>query len=125
MNDSTAVERQAVHEALAARYPWDILRPSFAELCAELGDSWVIAKRTKRIVERYGDSVRCYTPLRYNEAMQRIYARRGFTRPAEKVVRDLIDAVMLLDDCYRAPLMPAIAAAATLLQHPTTRGEKS
>lgn len=51
--------------------------PTCAELCEQLGSkNWVIAKRTKRIVERYGKNVKCVTQDEYNEAQRRAIRAR-------------------------------------------------
>lgn len=39
------------------------------------GANWVIARRTRRIVEQYGPDVVCVTPKRYQEAERRAIAR--------------------------------------------------
>jgi len=40
----------------------------------ELGLNWVIARRTKRIVEQYGEDVRCLSPKEYEAARLRAWA---------------------------------------------------
>lgn len=52
----------------------DILRE---ELGAQPGRPWVIARRTPRIVERYGADVVCVTPKRFDEAERRAALRMG------------------------------------------------
>jgi hypothetical protein len=38
------------------------------EMRKQLGDNWVLAKRTKNIVARYGPDVKCYSHARYHAA---------------------------------------------------------
>ena len=46
------------------------------EFAAEWGPKWVIARRTKRIVEKYGEDVKCVTHKQYVETERKIIARR-------------------------------------------------
>lgn len=46
------------------------------ELKRELGEDWVLARRTKNIIERYGEDVRCYTPKQYEAAERRAIEAR-------------------------------------------------
>jgi hypothetical protein len=47
------------------------------EMCEVLGTrNWVIARRSKRIVERYGADVRCLTPAQYEHAETQAIERR-------------------------------------------------
>lgn len=46
------------------------------ELRRELGANWVIARRTKSIVEKYGEDVRCYTSKQFDEAVRRAIESR-------------------------------------------------
>lgn len=50
--------------------------PSSAELKAELGENWVLARRTKSIVAKYGDNVRCYSHAQYEAAERRALEKR-------------------------------------------------
>lgn len=50
--------------------------PTTEELRKELGDNWVVARRTKRILAKYGPTVKTYTPKRFREAQLRILDRR-------------------------------------------------
>lgn len=43
-------------------------RITTAELVPFLGSNWVVARRTKRIVETYGDDVNCISSNRLDEA---------------------------------------------------------
>ena len=38
--------------------------------------NWVVARRTKRIIQRYGEDVVCLTEKRYKELEERILAAR-------------------------------------------------
>lgn len=38
------------------------------ELAQELGKNWVIARRTKKIVKKYGEDVKCYSPKQFEKA---------------------------------------------------------
>ena len=46
------------------------------ELRRELGDNWVLARRTKGIVERYGPNVKCYSAKQYADAERRAIESR-------------------------------------------------
>jgi hypothetical protein len=50
--------------------------PSAAEMTRELGDKWVVARRTKRAVERYGEHVKFCSPRQYDAAQRRALWRR-------------------------------------------------
>lgn len=78
---------------MGKRRPFDYIRPTLAELRAVLGPNWVIARRTARIVQRYGPGVMCVTQERMRKIEADIIARRGWARPAEKVIADLIGLV--------------------------------
>jgi len=47
------------------------------ELRRELGENWVIARRTPAIVARYGEDVRCYSQAQYRDAERRAILKRG------------------------------------------------
>jgi hypothetical protein len=49
---------------------------SAAELAVEFGPRWVIARRTARIVEKYGEGVRCLTPAEHERGVRRAIERR-------------------------------------------------
>ena len=46
------------------------------EIRGELGPNWVLARRTKNIVEKYGADVTCVTPGGYDAAQRRAIERR-------------------------------------------------
>lgn len=50
--------------------------PTGKELAAELGDNWVLAKRTKSIVAKYGQDVKCYSQEAYKVAERRAIEKR-------------------------------------------------
>lgn len=50
--------------------------PTADEMRQELGSNWVIARRTKRVVERYGEDVNCVTPKQYAAAERRAIEKR-------------------------------------------------
>lgn len=78
----------------ATERPFDYAHPTPDELRAVLGSrNWVIARRTPRIVARYGEDVLCLSPKAYAKAEAEAIARRGWARYAEKVIRDLMDLI--------------------------------
>jgi hypothetical protein len=51
--------------------------PTADELSEQLGGrNWVIARRTPRIVDRYGDDVICVTPHQFTETKVRVIESR-------------------------------------------------
>ena len=46
------------------------------EIREELGPNWVLARRTKNIVEKYGTDVNCITPGSYDAAQRRAIEKR-------------------------------------------------
>ena len=79
------------HEA--AR-PFDYAEPTPDDMCAAIsGRNWVIARRTPRIVERYGPDVICLSQAKYASAEARAIEARGWARPCELVIRDLVDNI--------------------------------
>jgi hypothetical protein len=46
------------------------------EMRTELGPNWVIARRGRRIVDKYGEDVRCVSPAQYYAAERRAIERR-------------------------------------------------
>jgi hypothetical protein len=46
------------------------------EIETELGPNWVIARRTKQIVEKYGDDVKCVNSTEYHAAERRAIEKR-------------------------------------------------
>lgn len=89
-------EREYVIAALESLEPWVFLLPSDVqrkvklarsvmethgmatgeELERELGPNWVVGRRTKRIVEKYGEDVQCYSPEKYADAERRAIESR-------------------------------------------------
>lgn len=55
--------------------------PTLEEINAQIGGPrWVIARRTPRIVEKYGDDVICLTPKQYQEytRLARVARMKGY-----------------------------------------------
>lgn len=51
--------------------------PTSNELCEEIGSSnWVLHRRTKQIVERYGETVVCLSRKQYGAACERALSKR-------------------------------------------------
>ena len=50
--------------------------PTAAETTRELGENWVVARRTERALERYGEHVKFYSPRQYDVAQRRALLRR-------------------------------------------------
>lgn len=95
-------EREYLDTAFASVEPWLYLLPSDVqrsmrlaksvvqtrgsatseELRRELGENWVIARRTKSIVKKYGASVKCYTIDQYRAAERRAIENRFPVTPA-------------------------------------------
>ena len=97
------------HEAAK---PFDYAHPTCEEMCAAIGGRpWVIARRTPRIIERYGASVICVSPKGYAKAEARAIATRGWARPVEIALRDLVD---LLERTY--PDQPALSPESLCIQ---------
>ena len=89
-------EREYCEAALEAVRPWLYLLPTDVqrkvrlaqsvldsygsataeEIRNELGANWVIARRTRRIVEKYGADVKCYTNSQYKAAERRAIESR-------------------------------------------------
>lgn len=46
------------------------------EIRQELGSNWVLARRSRRIVERYGAGARCVTTAQYEKAVKRAIEKR-------------------------------------------------
>lgn len=94
---SANYEREYTKEALDAVSTWLYLLPSdvqrkvklarsvmetygqatIDELRNELGNNWVVARRTKGIVERYGEDVKCYSHKQYEAAERRAIQNRN------------------------------------------------
>lgn len=49
-----------------------IMRQRYQALMDRLGKNWVIARRTKRIVKKYGDDVTCLSLKRYEAIVKEI-----------------------------------------------------
>jgi hypothetical protein len=76
------------HEA--AR-PFDYAQPTPDEMRAAIGSrNWVIARRGKQIIERYGQDVVCLSHAKYAAAEARAIETRGWARPCELVIVDLL-----------------------------------
>ena len=74
----------------AAR-PFDYAEPTPDEMRAAIGGrNWVVARRTPRIVERYGSDVICLSQAKYASAEARAIEARGWARPVELLLRDVI-----------------------------------
>ena len=74
----------------AAR-PFDYAEPTPDEMRAAIGGrNWVVARRTPRIVERYGPDVICLSQAKYASAETRAIEARGWARPCELVIRKLL-----------------------------------
>lgn len=90
--------------------PFDIKHASVDELNAHFGThNWVIARRTKNIVAKYGDNVVCVTQAAYTRAEQAIYKKRGWARPAEKVMRELLHFACAADIDFKHSATAIIA----------------
>jgi len=100
------------------RRPFDYLHPTCIELRATLGPNWVVARRTSRVVERYGPDVTCVTPQKMRKIEADIIAARGWARPAEKVIADLLavaEQLIPAIDRVAGPAQTAIANARQVL----------
>ena len=75
------------------RRPFDYHTPGPDDLEPYIGRQWAICRDTPANRERYG---RCLTKKQYAEAQDKAITARGYARPVEKVIRDLIDAVAML-----------------------------
>lgn len=69
---------------------FDYVHPSVDELAPFIGRNWVIARQTDRILRQYGPTVNCLSPAAYEAAVVKAIAARGYARPVEKVISDLI-----------------------------------
>ena len=76
------------HEAAK---PFDYAQPTPNEMSLAIGSKkWCIARRSPRIVERYGEDVVCISPQGYAKAEAKAIANRGWARPCELVVIDML-----------------------------------
>ena len=74
-----------------AAMPFDYAHPTADEMRAAIGGkNWVIARRTESIVRRYGKDVICVSPQDYAKAEAKAIANRGWARPCELVVIDML-----------------------------------
>ena len=74
-----------------AANPFRYAEPTAGEISAVLGSSnWVVARRSPRIVEHYGEDVVCISPQGYAKAEAKAIANRGWARPCELVVIDML-----------------------------------
>lgn len=73
--------------------PFDYHEPTVTELEPFLGSRWAICRNTPANRERYG---RCLTPRQYADAQAAAIKARGYTRPVELVIRDLVEAIAVL-----------------------------
>jgi len=91
-----------------ARCPFDYHPADVAELAPFLGRGWAICRNTPANRERY---TRCITPKQYRDAEAAVIEARGYARPAEKVIRDLVEAVALLQrEVIGPPIMDRMRA---------------
>jgi len=100
--------------------PFDYIDPTPLELEPFLGDSWAICRNTPANRERYK---RCITPKQYAEAQRKALDARGYARPAEKVIRDLIKIIQdkWPEDARQMFLYnPVIAEACAILEKART-----
>ncbi len=70
-----------------ARCPFDYNSASVDELAPFLGRKWTVCRATSANRERY---IRCITPKQYRDAEAKAIEARGYARPAERMIRDLI-----------------------------------
>jgi hypothetical protein len=74
-----------------AANPFRYAEPTAGEISAVLGGKkWVIARRTPRIVERYGEDVVCVSQQAYKKAEAKAIEARGWARPCELVIRKIL-----------------------------------
>lgn len=81
------------------------------------GANWVIAKRTKNIVDHYGEDVNCISPEKYRLLETQAYRDRGYKRPVQLLIKDLRAHIT---NFYPFPFLPdqehpAVMAARKLL----------
>ena len=102
--------------AHAERNPFAYCHPTPDELAPFLGRNWVIARRSPAIKRRYGEDVQCITPLRYDTAVAAAIEARGWARPAERIIRDLLRVVHPYGVAER-DMRPEVVAALEILKH--------
>ena len=74
-----------------AAMPFDCAHPTADEMCAAIGGkNWVIARRTESIVRSYGQDVICLSQAKYAAAVAKAIKARGWARPCELVIVDLL-----------------------------------
>lgn len=74
----------------ALRRPYDYCHPTNAELAPFIGEKWVLGRTTARLRERYPDS-NIISEKQYRTAIVKAIEARGWARPAEKALRDLLE----------------------------------
>lgn len=68
--------------------------PTTKELEPEIGSNWVLAKRTKAIVVKYGPDVRCLTPQQYEAAQRRAIEKRVLSTSAKKSLLAVVEVAV-------------------------------
>lgn len=81
-----------VLETYEQRCPFDYISPTNAELAPFIGQKWCVGIATRRLRERYPNS-NIVSPAKYREAERKAIEARGWARPAEKTILDLINLV--------------------------------
>ena len=82
------------HPSYAERRPFEYAHPSCEELEPFLGKKWVIGRNTASLRLRYPNS-RIVTRKHYAAAEAAAIEARGWARPVEKTIRELIDLVLI------------------------------
>lgn len=128
----TDLEREYVMMALNSLDTWLVLLPTVVqrrvrlatsvmdthglattkEIRAELGEVWVMARRTKRIVEKYGEGVRCVSAVEF-EAVQRQAIEQRFPAVQFSAAAMAIEADWLTRATEAAKSMRAAIQAAS------------
>ncbi len=87
------MSRPVAHQPLpheAAR-PFDYAHPTPDEMSAAIGSTnWCLARRGKQIIDRYGPDVVCLSQAKYAAAEARAIEARGWAKPCELVIVDLL-----------------------------------
>ena len=91
-----------------ARCPFDYHPADVAELAPFLGRGWAICRDTPANRARY---TRCITQRQYAAAKAAAIEARGYARPAEKVIRDLMCLVERLGPADSADMADEVTAA--------------
>jgi hypothetical protein len=82
-------------------------------------NTYVVARRTPRLVARCGADTKFLSPKAYAAAKAKAIETRGWARPVEKVILDLIEAVKE-GPAYPIEDIPAVKAAREALKHART-----